>query len=64
MRRLVAQRREKMTRSSVRDMPADDTIYLRFCLLVYFLGEYEGEVKRYKERNLKDDGIGVRPLVK
>ena len=28
------------------------------------LGQYEREVKSYAGRSLKDDGIGVRPLVK
>ena len=29
-----------------------------------FAAEYEKEVKNYAGRNLKDDGIGVRALVK
>jgi hypothetical protein len=29
-----------------------------------FAAEYEKEVKNYASRNLKDDGIGVRALVK
>ncbi|KAF8607022.1 hypothetical protein BDV93DRAFT_520618 [Ceratobasidium sp. AG-I] len=28
------------------------------------LSQYEKEVKQYKGRSLKDDGMGVRPLVK
>jgi len=31
---------------------------------VMFAAEYEKEVKNYAGRNLKDDGMGVRALVK
>jgi len=36
----------------------------RISSLINASAEYEKEVKNYAGRSLKDDGIGVRPLVK